>query len=427
MIVWRNAYLAAPLLVALCGTGPASHKAPEAPTYAKDIAPIVNKHCVSCHSETKIAPFSLVGYNNASKWAAMMADVTQSKYMPPWKAKPGYGEFRDDPSLTAQEKAAIKSWSEAGAPEGNAADEPPPPKLTTDWRMGTPDMVITPELPTKIPSEGADFFRDYLVDPKITQPTWVRIVDFRPMQQGTVHHIIPSLVTKEMAEKCAKIKFDHDDHSWDQKSVEDIRTYNKLGFWSTGAPPFVSPDGTAFLIKPGDQFLLDVHYKCKGKPESEQVRVALYFQKDKPKDEMSVDVVSTNGIYLEPGASNTRVYAVGDKLEEETTVYAVWPHMHYDGRTIKAWVRYPAGYSKPLVCIDDWDPEWQLLYYLKKPLTLPVGSQVIVTGTYDNSAKNPRNPHSPPRVVQAGDSSKDEMLFFELFETVKKDDEEKKG
>ena len=356
----------------------------------------------------------------------MMVDVTQSKYMPPWRAKRGFGQFRDDPSLSEQEKTLIKQWQLGGAPEGDASKIPAPPALTADWRMGTPDLIVTPDLPTTIPAEGPDYFRDYLVDPHITAPTWVRIVDFRPLQQGTVHHIIPSLVTKGEAERCRKIKFDHpDDHSWEQQTVEDIDSYNKLGFWSTGAPPFVSPTGTAFLIKPGDNIMLDVHYKTKGKPMSEQVRVALYFEKDPPKDEMKVNIIAANGIYLEPGAANTRVYAVGEKQETETTVYAVWPHMHYDGRTFKAWVKYPAGYSKPLVCIDDWDPDWQLLYYLKTPMVLPVGSQVFVTGTYDNSANNPRNPNSPPKAIVSGPSSKDEMLFFELFQTVKKNDDKK--
>jgi hypothetical protein len=424
MTAWR--YLAlAPALLGLYGISDTT-KGGTAPTYSKDIAPILNKRCISCHSQTNIAPFSLIGYQNARKWAPAIADVTRINYMPPWKAKAGYGEFRDDPTLTTAEKELISRWSKSGAPEGNPSDAPPVPALTADWRMGTPDMIISPELPTKIPASGSDFFRDYLVDPKITEPTWVRIVDFRPQQQGTVHHIIPQLVNKEQAEKCAKIKFDHDDKSWEQMSVDGIKTYNKLGFWSTGAPPFVSPDGTAFLIKPGDQFLLDVHYKPKGKPETEQIRVALYFMEEKPKEEMGVEVVASGGIYLQPGDANTRVYAIGDKIESETTVYAVWPHMHYNGRTFKAWVKYPAGYSKPLVCIDDWDPEWQLLYYLKHPLKLPIGSQVFVTGTYDNSANNPRNPHSPPKVVVSGDSSKDEMLFFEMFQVVKTPEEKKK-
>lgn len=427
MANWRNLLLASPALgAALFGAGP-KRKAP-APTYAKDIAPILDKHCVTCHSETNIAPFSLVGYDNAKKWSAMMVDVTHSGYMPPWKAKTGYGEFRDDPSLTDQEKALIGQWQQAGAPEGNATEIPPPPTITPDWRMGKPDLIVGPDLPTPIPADGPDFYRDYLIDPRITAPTWVRIIDFRPEQQGTVHHINPSLLGKDDAAKCSKLKFDHpEDHSWNQETVEDFNTYNSLGFWSTGAPPFVSPDNTAFLIKPGDNIMLDVHYKTKGKATSEQVRVALYFEKDPPKDEMKTQIVASNGIYLEPGAPSTRVYAVGEKLEKETTLYAVWPHMHYDGRTFKAWVKYPAGYSKPLVCIDDWDPDWQLLYYLKTPMVLPVGAQIFVTGTYDNSANNPRNPNSPPRAIEGGPSSKDEMLFFELFQTVKKDEEAKKN
>jgi len=416
--------IASPVLVVLSSFAQNGGSPP--PTYSHDVAPILNKRCISCHSQTNIAPFSLVGYENAKKWAPTIAVVTESKYMPPWKAKAGYGEFRDNPSLSAEEKLLLKRWADAGAPEGDKSAVPAEPPLTTNWRMGKPDMIISPELPTKIPSEGKDFFRDYLIDPQITKPTWVKIVDYRPLNQGTVHHIIPSLMKKEEAEKCRKIKFDFDDKSWDQKSVEDIDTYSKLGFWSTGAPPFTSPDGTALLINPGDNIQLDVHYKCKGIPATEQVQVALYFLNEPPKDQMKVRVVTTGDIYLQPGEKDRRFYCIDNKLEKETTIYAVWPHMHYDGTTFKAWVKLPSGASKPLVCIDDWDPEWQLLYYLKQPMTLPVGSQIIVTGTYDNSANNPRNPHNPPRVVMGGDSSKDEMLFFELFQVVKKDPEPEK-
>jgi hypothetical protein len=169
-------------------------------------------------------------------------------------------------------------------------------------------------------------------------------------------------------------------------------------------------------MKPGDNFLLDIHYKTTGKPETEHVQVGLYFSPTAPKDEMKTTVISSNGIYLQPGQHDVRVFAIGQKMEEGATIYAVWPHMHYLGRTIKAWVKFPAGYSKPLVSINDWDPDWQLLYYLKTPMKVPAGSKVYVTGTYDNSEDNPRNPHSPPRVIESGPSSKDEMLFFELYE-----------
>lgn len=391
------------------------------PTYSKDIAPILNKRCVSCHSESRIAPFSLVGYENARQKAATIARVTTIGYMPPWKAKPNYGEFRDVASLSAKEKDLLAKWAAAGAPEGNPSEAPPVPKFTPGWRLGKPDMTISPEKATTIPSEGVDFYRDYLIDPHITKPTWVRAVDFYPSQKGTVHHVIPSLISKEDAEKLRKIKFDHpEDNSWNQETADSIDPVNTLGFWSTGAPPFQSPDGTAFLMNPGEQIKLDMHYKSTGRPETEQTKVGLYFLKEPPKQEMKVKSMSSNGIYLEPGQRDVRVFAVGGKTSFPTTLYAVWPHMHYLGRTFKAWVKFPGGYSKPLVCIADWDPDWQLLYYLKTPMEIPEGSRFYVSGTYDNSDRNPRNPNSPPRVIEGGPSSKDEMLFLELFQVVHK-------
>jgi hypothetical protein len=418
MVVWRLLSLA-PLVSLAFGPGSGPVAKHPSPTFAKDIAPILYKRCASCHSESNIAPFSLVGYENARARAKTIAKITELGLMPPWKASLHYGEFKDVPVLSAEERRLIAEWANDGAPEGNPADEPLPPKVVPGWRLGKPNCILTPAKLTKIPPEGGDFYRDYLVDPHITQPTWVSAVDFRPMQHGTVHHIIPILVNKENADKCRKVKFDHDDDSWEQDSLESVRRLGTFGFWSTGAPPFVAPQNSGFLIQPGDCFLLDIHYKTTGKPEVEQPQVALYFAKETPKDKVTVDVISSGDIYVQPGQKDARFFALGEKFETASTIYAVWPHMHYLGRTFKAWIKYPVGYSKPLVCINDWDPDWQLIYYLKTPMEVPAGSKVYVTGTYDNSTDNLRNPHSPPEVMEGGESSKDEMLFFEVFKVNK--------
>lgn len=389
---------------------------PVTPTFSNDVAPILYKRCASCHSDSRIAPFSLVGYENAKRRALTIVGVTETNLMPPWKAKANYGEFRDVAALTDSEKQILKRWAETGAKEGDPASTPKPPTVVPGWRLGKPAYILAPSKETPIPAEGRDFFRDYLIDPQVTKPTWIRAIDFLPKEQGTVHHIIPSLIKKEEAEKLRKIKFDFADESWKPESIQSVETYNVLGFWSTGAPPFESPEGTAFLVNPGDCFLLDVHYKPKGKPTTEQPKVALYTQESAPKDEMSVKVVASGNIYIQPGEKNARFYAIGPETEHDTTIYAVWPHMHYLGQTFKAWVKFPGGYSKPLVAIDSWDPDWQLLYYLREPMRVPKGSKIYVTGTYDNTEDNPRNPNSPPSVVEAGESSRDEMLFFEVFQ-----------
>jgi|SRR5579862_6055133 len=388
-------------------------EAPKAPTFSHDVAPILYKRCTSCHSDRSVAPFSLVGYDNAKKYAATIAAVTSAGIMPPWKAAPDYGEFRNVAILTSTEKETLQRWADSGAPLGDPKEAPVAAQASDGWLLGKPDLVVTTKKPVKIPAEGRDFYRDYLIDPNIKKPTWVRAVEFRPSGKNTVHHVIPSLIKADEAAKLLKVKPDFDE-GWDQSSLKGIKPYNSLGMWSTGAPPFECPDGTAFLVNPGDQIVLDMHYKTTGKPELEQTQVGLYFLPEKPKEEMTLLTVASDDIYLDPGVARMRFYT-HERVEKDTTIFAVWPHMHFLGKTFKAWVKYPSGYGKPLVCIRDWDPDWQLVYYLKEPMRVPEGSTIYVTGTYDNTSANPRNPHEVPQIVESGPSSKDEMLLFDLY------------
>jgi hypothetical protein len=428
--MWNRAWLLGILLPGFLSpligpSSPKSKRRPATPTFARDIAPLLYARCAVCHSESRVAPFSLVGYANAKRHAKTMASVVEKRIMPPWKAKPHYGEFKDVAALTPDQISLFRRWADAGAPQGDPNLEPSPPAFAAGWSAGQPDLIISPGKPTHIPAEGGDFYRDYLIDPRITKPTWVKTIEFRPSGHNTVHHVIPSLLTKEDAAKAAKIKFDHDDDSWEQKSLSEIEPDNVLGMWSTGAPPFTSPDGAAFLIKPGQQVLLDMHYKTTGKPEVEQTQVGFYFLKEPPKDEMTLLTVASPDVYLQPDET-TRVYTI-EHIKKETTIYAVWPHMHFLGRTFKAWVKFPQGYSKPLVCINDWDPDWQLVYYLKEPMKIPAKSRIYVTGTYDNSSQNPRNPNPQPKVVESGPSSKDEMLLMDLYVVQKKSEPKPKN
>src|SRR5262249_51200508 len=111
-------------------------------TYDKDIAPILNRNCASCHRAGEVAPFSLLTYKDAAKHAQQLAVVTQSRYMPPWKPEPGFGEFQDVRHLSDAEIALIKRWADAGAPEGKATDLPKTPEFVDGWQLGQPDVVL---------------------------------------------------------------------------------------------------------------------------------------------------------------------------------------------------------------------------------------------------------------------------------------------
>src|SRR4051812_15542934 len=103
--------------------------APTAPTFNKDVAPILYKNCSTCHRPGEVAPFSLLTYADAKRWAPMIAQATTNHVMPPWKAASEYGDFADARVLTSAQISTLQDWSKSGAPEGDAKDKPATPKF----------------------------------------------------------------------------------------------------------------------------------------------------------------------------------------------------------------------------------------------------------------------------------------------------------
>ena len=131
-------------------------KAPAKLTFTEHIAPIVFNNCATCHRPGEAAPFALLSYQDVKKRGALIAAVTKSRFMPPWHAEPGYGDFIDVHRLTDPQIAGIQQWVAAGMPEGDPAKLPAVPKFTEGWQLGTPDMVLTMTQPFEVPASGAD-------------------------------------------------------------------------------------------------------------------------------------------------------------------------------------------------------------------------------------------------------------------------------
>jgi hypothetical protein len=114
------------------------------------------------------------------------------------------------------------------------------------------------------------------------------------------------------------------------------------------------------------------------------------------------------GIEIPAGERN---YTVDDSftLPVDVIAYSAGAHAHYVGKEMRASATLPDGTTKPLLWIQDWDFAWQDRYNYKAPVTLPKGTRIDVHLRYDNSADNPRNPSHPPRRVQWGEQSFDEM------------------
>lgn len=169
------------------GTGPVRA---EVPTFHREIAPILWKHCAGCHRPGEIGPFSLLDYRDAAKRAGDLAEVTAAKHMPPWKPEPHFGSFLDERTLSEREIRLIAEWAHAGAPEGDAGDKQSPPSFPDGWQLGTPDLVLKPAEPFAVPAEGGDIYRCFVIPIPIDSNRTVAGVEFRPGNRKVVHHAL---------------------------------------------------------------------------------------------------------------------------------------------------------------------------------------------------------------------------------------------
>lgn len=379
-------------------------------SYAAHVADILNDHCVQCHRPGEVAPFSLIGYENAKKWAKMVSTVASSKRMPPWKAVKDYGHFLDENRLSAMEIETLKRWADAGAPRGDAKSEPPAPKFASEWPLGVPDLVLEPERSFKLGAEGDDVYRNFVMKNDFKEAVWVQSMAVKPGNPRVVHHVIAFLDRSGMAEKKAAAQTDGQP-GYESFGGPGFVPAGSLGGWAPGLVTRRTPDGTAFKVEPGTKIVLQVHYHRTGKEESDKTRIGLYLAKKPVTSEMQLAWILNLGIQIKPDLKDQK-FTMTKTFRRNVTVYSVMPHMHLLGRSLKAWAELPDGSTKPLIFVDDWDFNWQMAYMLKEPMKLPAGSKIVAEAVYDNSKDNPNNPCSPPRLVTFGEATTDEMMLL---------------
>ncbi len=381
--------------------------AKDAPTFARDVAPILYQNCSSCHHPDQVAPFSLLTYHDAQKRAAQIAAVTAKKVMPPWKAVHGYGEFANERRLTDAQIATLKAWAEAEAPEGDAKTAPPIPQYTDGWQLGKPDMIISMPKPYTIPAGGPDVNRSFVVPVHLPADRYVRAAEVRPGNRRIVHHCTVMYDKSGAARKLEAAQ---------GGPGGGYVSFGGAGFVPAGALPGYAPgiaaeimplDAAAPLYKDVD-VVFGMHYHPDGKIETDQTEIGLYFTDKKPTRSGSLLVLGVLNLDIAPG-EKSHLETDEITLPVDVELDNVFEHMHLIGKTCKMWAELPDHTTVPLIKIDDWDFSWQTTYRLKKRLSLPKGTVIHGAWTHDNSADNFRNPNSPPKRVTNGENSTDEM------------------
>ena len=386
-------------------------------TYARDIAPILNANCVQCHRAGEIGPFPLTVYEDAAKHAKQMAQVTEDRLMPPWKAEPGFGHFVDERRLSDREIALVSAWAKAGAPQGDPLDLPPPMVFSSSWTLGEPDAVLEPARAFTVPASGRDAYRVFSLPINIPEDKFVVGYQFKAGSPTVVHHALIFLDDAHQARKLADAGTDGQP-GYAHFGGVGFRPSGGIGGWAPGVSPYFLPEGIGRPMHKGTDVIIQVHYHPDGKEHQDISKIALYFAK-KPIQKVTHSFMLNNLLIDIPaGESHYISTASIGPIPADVTLLGITPHMHLVGKQMKVTAIKPDGKVVPLVNITDWDFRWQDQYRFVDPVKLPKGTIVNMEAVYDNSANNPDNPNTPPKRVTHGEQTTNEMCICFLQYTV---------
>ena len=385
--------------------------AQSAPTFTKDVAPVLYKNCANCHRPGEIAPMSLLTYEQVRPWAKAIRERVARGQMPPWHADAPHGTFLNDRRLSESEKAMLIAWADSGAPQGNASDLPSPPQFAEGWEIGTPDLVLTMEKPFTVPAGGTIAYQLFSIPTNFTEDKWVQAIEVKPGVRKVVHHI---LVFSRPPDNEPPVK---PAGAFVQSLPKIQRTGNGGGqspgtLIATTAPgtnAMIYAPGEAMKIPAGSTLVLQVHYTANGKPETDQSSVGMIFAKQPPQREIRNSAIMNPMLKIPAGASDQAIEAAIE-FTQDAHITALFPHTHLRGKQWEYRLVYPDGRSKVVLSVPKYDFNWQTYYIYAEPLAVPKGTRLEATAHYDNSPNNPSNP-DPKVEVHWGEQTWQEMQY----------------
>ena len=411
--IWVGLSIAVAVLVTL-GLKPSS---PSAPTFYKDIDPILQQHCQTCHRAAEIAPLPLVTYADARKYAERMEVMTSARKMPPWFADPKIGKWANDPSLTDAQIATIAEWADGGAPAGNPQDAPPPRHWTQGWNIPHPDLVLQMPKPVPIPAAGEVPYTYEIVPTGFTEDKWVRASEVRPTSRDHVHHAVV-YIRPPNSKWLRNAPIAKPFSAADMTTEEDVRQAlftdsDMLLVYAPGSSPDQWPDGMAKFVPAGSDLVFQMHYTTNGRASTDQTSIGMVFAKQPPKQRVLTLQLVNHSFVIPPETDNFRVEVFGT-LPNDATLLSFFPHMHLRGRRFEYDIVHPNGRVEPLLRVN-YHFHWQMSYRLAEPRFLKAGTKLQAIAWFDNSRNNPHNP-DPSQTVRWGGQTSEEMMvgFFDL-------------
>ena len=465
-------YLVLVLLMAMTAlsaertTGPSTPGDPvTSVTFNKDVLPILENNCQSCHRPGGIGPMSLLTYESARPWAKAIKTAVVSKKMPPWFADPHFGDYRNAPKLTETDIQTLVAWADTGSVEGPAANRLAPlPEGNKGWRI-QPDVVVSMPQEYRISAKGEGEVRQFIIPSPFAEDTWVSSIEIRPGDPSVVHHVIVQVaamntsaqvasstaLTRKVIDSGAAVTIAGAAPSAPQLKQElaaevalafsealgSVNNFTQVGGSysdilarnlerQTGEGAFMTMEAvyapgsqpldfrysdSAKLIPGGRPIRLEVHYTPNGKETKDKTMVGFTLAKAPAKRQFVIMAPEHLVDIRRPIPAGAANYETVGELTFSQDAELAWfmPHMHLRGKDMTYTLLFPDG-REQTVLNANFNFHWQLGYELETPVHVPKGTRMVVTAHHDNSANNAANP-TPDKPVGWGEMTSQEMML----------------
>jgi hypothetical protein len=408
-------------------------------TFSKDVAPIFQAKCQSCHEPGSIAPMSLATYKEARPWARSIKSRVMTRQMPPWHIDRSVGvqKFKNDMSLSDDQINTIVAWVDQGAPEGNPADFTPKPVATgLYWQgerdgYGPPDLVITAPMQT-MPAVHQDVWWRPVQDIPITEPRWVKMVEIRPANiQGRkiLHHSIAYHILSPENVAAVNTGTGRPGQAAAQTPADLVNRRPQLMEWAIGKGYDRFMEGTGKLIMPGERISWDQHIHAAGEEITSASEIGLWLYPKGQEPKKRSYLIGFTGLKNGPAALDIPPNSVAHTegftvLRENAIITNFQPHFHLRGKAMQVEAILPDGRTQVISYVSDFNFNWMTNYIFEDEASpaFPKGTIIHVTAWYDNTKNNKSNP-DPDQWVGYGDRTVDEMAHAWMNVVYLTDDE----
>lgn len=365
---------------------------PQPISYSTDIAPFINNKCVRCHSQGNIAPFAFDSHATVAGYASAIKAEVLHGHMPPWHADPHYGVFTNDFSLRPAEMARLVQWINDGAPRGDGPDPLETVAPATNYPFAWPASLGPPtriySIPVQsIPAAGDVDYRYINVTTTFTNDVWLSAAVIKPGNIRVVHHSLVFQGTGGL-------------NGLDGFFAGYVPGYDAVAF----------PPSTGKLLPRGTVLRFQMHYVTTGQPETDETQIGLYVAPAAPAYSLQTKSAFNVFFSIPPGAAEYEATAQYGPLNRNILLYEMSPHMHLRGSRFRYEALYQDGRRETLLSVPHYIFHWQALYRFTTPKFLPVGTRILCTGAWDNTAQNPHNP-DPTATITFGEQTYEEMFI----------------